>query len=550
MVSMVKGKRLKRNFFFPLFLVLAAQSYAWPQALLNEVASEEPPTTGDWVEIYVAAAPVDMSGWKVYEQNSLVKTFSSSNFSFSEGAYLILHFNSSIPDEGREAGDTNGNGAIDVYTTDTGLTGTSNVITLRNANGLFVDAMVFSDSSSWTSAQQSAFNLVVSSGHWAGAPDQGVRSFSNSVNIPGGIGAGNSVGRDHDSSDTNSALDWHFLKVKQTPGSQNPAVIACQTSRSPEGALAEIAPSLPISSGGDFVEVYIREKADVCGMKVLEGVGVIKTFPPVTPNSVPFGPFIVLHASIKTSRDVPDETDASGDLNGNGVIDLYSDESSPGITGSSDNSVSLESADGRILDFIPMEDRLPLFGQEFLSAYDRAAAEGTWRPECSGEEDCYESGAFAWTNSTTKSISRKAAREGEPSVAKPSSAEDWEITPPSPGKISDPSSNAPGRSQKILHVTQSPFSPLGDGLFREAQIHCAAEDGSKATVRIFDIQGRMVRTLAERMSCGPESVLPWDGRDADGGLVSSGVYVVWIEVKNAGGDFTRSAETVVVGRKL
>ena len=161
------------------------------------------------------------------------------------------------------------------------------------------------------------------------------------------------------------------------------------------------------------MEIYIRKRTDVCGMKLLEGEDVIKTFPPVTPNSGPFGPFMVLHASVKASWDRPDETDATGDLNGNGVIDLYSDESNPGITGSSDNSVSLAAPDGRIVDFIGLADRLPLFGTEFMQAYDRAADDGAWRPECSGEEDCYESGAFAWANSTTKSIARKAQREGE-----------------------------------------------------------------------------------------------------------------------------------------
>ena len=530
-----------------LVLIFGFVASAHAQVLLNEVAPGEAPVTGDWVEIFVAGSPANLSGWKVYEQNTLVKTFPEFNFSFSDGTYLILHFNSSQADEDSQSGDLNDNGAVDIYTSDTGLTGTSNVLTLRNSQGLFQDAVVFSDNSSWTRAQQSAFDLIVSSGHWVEAADSGSRS---SVNIAGGIGAGHSIGRGPNDSDSNSASEWNYFKFKQTPGFQNFSVITCPTSPSPEGAISEIAPSLPISSGGDFVEIYIRERADICGMKVLEGLNVIKIFPPVTPNSGPFGPLIVLHASIKASRDVPDETELSGDLNGNGVIDLYSDESSPGLTGSSDNSVSLEDRDGRLLDFLPLADRLPLFGQEFFLAYDRAALEFVWSPPCGGKEDCYVSGSFVWPDSSTKSISRKAVQEGEPRSAKPSTVGDWEITPLSPGKIPYTSSNVPRHSPKALHVTQSPFSPLGDGLFREAQIHCSSDEGAKAAIWIFDIQGRKVRTLAEHIPCFPPSVLSWDGRDSEGGWVPSGIYIVWIEIKNSGGDFTRSMETVVVGRKL
>ncbi|OGR89486.1 MAG: hypothetical protein A3A86_00175 [Elusimicrobia bacterium RIFCSPLOWO2_01_FULL_60_11] len=309
-----------------LFLfVFGFLSCAQAQVLINEVASEEPPATGDWVEFYVAGSSADLSGWKVFEQNTPVKTFPSSA-TFQTGSYFLLHFNSSAQD-----------GAADFRTTDPGLTGTSNVITLRNAKGLLMDAVVFSDDSSWTSVQQQAYNLVVASGQWVGARDQGAQSFSDTVNIPGGIGAGNSIGRGPDSADSDREGDWIHLRSRQTPGSQN--------------------------------------------------------------------------------------------------------------------------------------------------------------------------------------------------------------------SFTGPSAIA-GSTQKIFRVTQSPFSPLGDGPFREAHIHCVSEVGSKASVKIFDIQGRMVRALAERAACGPESVLPWDGRDAGGAMVPSGIYIVGFEVRDEGGGFSRGAAIVVVARKL
>lgn len=117
----MKGdKFMKRYFFAAIFLIVCAAVHAQPSVLINEVASEEPTPPGDWIEFYVSSF-TDLSGWKVFEQNALVKTFPS--LSLSAGTYFILKFNSSSPDETPASGDANGNGILDLYTADTGLTG-------------------------------------------------------------------------------------------------------------------------------------------------------------------------------------------------------------------------------------------------------------------------------------------------------------------------------------------------------------------------------------------------------------------------------------------
>ncbi len=543
------GKCMKRFFISSLFLIAGAAVHAQSPVLINEVASEEPTPPGDWVEFYVASGPVNLANWKVFEQNTLVKTFPNANFTFSSGAYIILNFNSSSVDETTVTGDSNGNGVIDVYSADAGLTGTSNVISLRNSQGLVMDAVVFSDSASWTSTQQSAFNLVVSSGQWPGTLDGGQKNFSQSVNVPGGIGQGNSIGR-KGFTDTNSSFDWHYFKGNSSKGLPNPAIITCQNARLFEGTITEVAPSLPISAGGDYVELYFKESPDVCGGKLFEGPALIKTLPSATPNRGPFGPFILLHASVKVSASNLDETDAIGDMNGNGAIDLYSEESNPGLTGSADDTISLESSDGLIIDFMSFSDKVPLYGAALQGVYNRAAANNLWQPECSGEEDCYSAGSVAWSNSTTKSLSKKLDASGDPKTSIPSSADDWEAGQPTPGKRSKPSQNIPKGPKFALHITQSPFSPLGDGVFKEALIQCNADDGSKISLKLFDIRGRLIRTLADRASLESVQSLAWDGRDADGQVVPMGVYLVWMEIKLSNGDVSHNSETVVVGRKL
>jgi hypothetical protein len=48
----------------------------------------------------------------------------------------------------------------------------------------------------------------------------------------------------------------------------------------------------------------------------------------------------------------------------------------------------------------------------------------------------------------------------------------------------------------------------------------------KATVEVFDLQGRRVRTLADGMTAAGPHALRWDGRNESGRPCGSGVYFV------------------------
>jgi len=55
-----------------------------------------------------------------------------------------------------------------------------------------------------------------------------------------------------------------------------------------------------------------------------------------------------------------------------------------------------------------------------------------------------------------------------------------------------------------------------------------------ATLRVYDVSGRLVRTLVDgRQAKGGHSVV-WDGRSNDGREVSSGVYFVRLETEGVG----------------
>jgi len=80
-------------------------------------------------------------------------------------------------------------------------------------------------------------------------------------------------------------------------------------------------------------------------------------------------------------------------------------------------------------------------------------------------------------------------------------------------------SDAPSLADAIrMNVAPNPFNPLTEVRFR------LPRDG-RATLGVFDLQGRLVRTLTDADLPAGEHVARWDGTDAAGRAVSSGSYV-------------------------
>jgi flagellar hook assembly protein FlgD len=66
-------------------------------------------------------------------------------------------------------------------------------------------------------------------------------------------------------------------------------------------------------------------------------------------------------------------------------------------------------------------------------------------------------------------------------------------------------------------VYPNPFNPATTVTF-------ALPEAGRARLAVYDLRGRLVRTLAdESFSVGPQQV-PWDGRDDQGNPLASGVY--------------------------
>ena len=91
------------------------------------------------------------------------------------------------------------------------------------------------------------------------------------------------------------------------------------------------------------------------------------------------------------------------------------------------------------------------------------------------------------------------------------------------------------------------FSPKGGGLLKsETDISFELGAESEVTIEVYDETGRLTRVLTEDERMGPgRNAKAWDGKDEDGDVVHSGLYVVLIRV----GEKVRAKKTVVVWNK-
>jgi flagellar hook assembly protein FlgD len=121
---------------------------------------------------------------------------------------------------------------------------------------------------------------------------------------------------------------------------------------------------------------------------------------------------------------------------------------------------------------------------------------------------------------------------------------------------------SPGRqnsifTQNLSHeskvtISPNPFSPDGDGFEDFAVINFDLTNPlSQVRIKVFDSQGRIVRTLAENHPSSSNNSVVFDGLDDSGKPLRIGIYILLIEVVAEGSGNVDVIKTpVVVARKL
>lgn len=103
-----------------------------------------------------------------------------------------------------------------------------------------------------------------------------------------------------------------------------------------------------------------------------------------------------------------------------------------------------------------------------------------------------------------------------------------------------------------VSVSPNPFSPDGDGHEDFTIIKYTLKTGiSQLRVKVFDIKGRIVRTLMNNQLSGSEGQIIFDGKNDSGEKLRVGIYILYIEALNdMGGTVDQTKTTVVVAAKL
>jgi hypothetical protein len=98
-----------------------------------------------------------------------------------------------------------------------------------------------------------------------------------------------------------------------------------------------------------------------------------------------------------------------------------------------------------------------------------------------------------------------------------------------------------------LLLVPNPFSPNGDGIDDHLVIHYDLDSpGYLIHARVFDRQGRHIRTLADGVIAGRYGKLLWDGRTDRGIMNRAGIYIIHMDAYDASSNRRRSFRAVAV----
>jgi hypothetical protein len=122
-------------------------------------------------------------------------------------------------------------------------------------------------------------------------------------------------------------------------------------------------------------------------------------------------------------------------------------------------------------------------------------------------------------------------------------------------RCTDPTGATPGKENSLhthysdridLSITPNPFSPDGDGFEDEVTFKYVLPKMSELTIKVYDIKGRLVKTLMEDEPQVTGEII-WGGKDDENKILRVGIYVVFAEAKGT----TNSVQkmTLVVAKR-
>lgn len=108
----------------------------------------------------------------------------------------------------------------------------------------------------------------------------------------------------------------------------------------------------------------------------------------------------------------------------------------------------------------------------------------------------------------------------------------------------------PETSDDVFIVEPEAFTPDNDGRDDEAIIRYKQSfAGQIASLRIYDVSGRLIKNLVRNQLIGTSGDIHWNGTDEQGELVKTGYYLLLIDTFNITGDVQQYKKRIIVARK-
>ncbi len=91
--------------------------------------------------------------------------------------------------------------------------------------------------------------------------------------------------------------------------------------------------------------------------------------------------------------------------------------------------------------------------------------------------------------------------------------------------------SVPVAASAAMNVTAQPriFSPRGGGHGPQTNIFFQLTANSTVKIKVYNLAGRLVNTILDRPMTAGVNVAVWDGRDYNGSICSTGLYIILIE---------------------
>jgi hypothetical protein len=112
-------------------------------------------------------------------------------------------------------------------------------------------------------------------------------------------------------------------------------------------------------------------------------------------------------------------------------------------------------------------------------------------------------------------------------------------------------SNPENDDNDFVLLDKKVFTPDGDGDLDFVIMQFNLEKaGYLAKIKLYDADGFPVVELGQNILLGTESTVKWDGTDAEGSIVKTGMYIILCQLLHPDGDVKESRKVVVAAQKF